>query len=1273
MFEFLQSKSLSISQLTQYLYKYNNQYNAEFLQDVDFEYAKKVADDGNIDYQVLVGQCYYYGSKVKPSKHKAFSYFKKAADSGHSFAQYLVGGLYQNGEGVAKSEGLAFEYYKKAADQKEECAYYDLAKCYLTGIGVEKSIEKAIQYFTLRADYGDKLSIERLIEIFRNVYGPCEINNAEELAEDYLKQLFMIRKKLADEGDARAQNELGEDFENGNGTQISLQEAFKYYFLATQQNNKYGYRNIARCYEKGLGVEKSEETAIEYYKLAIAELPFLFLSYCEILQKLNRYEAVVDYLRLVINSGNLFSERDKAIAYSKLGNCYEHGLGVKKSLVKAFEYYKISFKKEPSIGLEDLARAYENGIGTELSTNQAKLTYSKAIEHYLDEANSGDDDACYFVGMCYLNGLGVEKSIEQSHFYFLLGANNGGACLGALALMYSLKKVQDPTYEKTFYYNHIVASIGSVNALHCLGELYENGHGVCQSYEKALYYYEVASEKGNISAHVDLGRLYSNGTLELNLDKSLFHYKKAGSLGNSYAYYKAGALYENKAEYADAFKCYKLAADQKEILAYYPLAQCYLNGLGVEKSIKNAVHYFRLAVDSNNSSAMNSLADILIHQNTEEIVNSEDSTQQYFNRLLHIYTEESEKGYAEYQAKLAELYDENLDPDSTKTQAVYLYRLAAEQSSRYAEYKLGFCYENGIGLSQSDKKALKHYIHAYEYGACSALDCGRLLRKLGRHQEANEYYKSAIDNPDYRSWNRALACIELGNSYASDLGVEKSEVLAFSYYEKAFQLNSLVAADKLAKAYKNGIGVKQSKELANQVYKLTFETCLEDANTGDDDACYFVGKCYLRGLGIDESMEKALFYFEKGAKNNGSSCLEQLAWLHCFTITPGKSFHYSKIQADLGKAFYQYRVGLFYENGWDVKKSIEQAICYYKKASEKFDSIEGSHLKACLSLARLYREGREIEQSLTQAFFYYKKAADQGSSNACYETAFFYEHGLGTQKSYKQSAYYYRLAAKDRWPEAIYSYAIHLKEGKGTSKLPKMANKFLRQIIDEKIGGRTLIAKAYTQLGDSYEHGKGVRISTELAFECYTKAFEEDNDQAFFLAKAYEQGIGIDQDLEKALELYKAIAKKGDFSSAYRLGLLTRESSLAKACNYFKAAAQGDNFDAILMLAELKKTHGQQLKWKCLGLDRFLKEKLDELNDKARRGDPIYEEFLGILYENGLLVVQSPLLALHCYKSATKHGQLSAYRHLANLYKQGKGINQSNLIARYYYKRAFIS
>lgn len=90
------------------------------------EELKKHAENGYAEAQYALGQCFQYGYEVDPSYSEAMKWYMKGAAQGHKESDEALYGFYN-------------KELERRAKQGETKAQYRLGECYLNGIGVEKN------------------------------------------------------------------------------------------------------------------------------------------------------------------------------------------------------------------------------------------------------------------------------------------------------------------------------------------------------------------------------------------------------------------------------------------------------------------------------------------------------------------------------------------------------------------------------------------------------------------------------------------------------------------------------------------------------------------------------------------------------------------------------------------------------------------------------------------------------------------------------------------------------------------------------------------------------------------------------------------------------------------------------------------------------------------------------------------------------------------------------------------------------------------------------
>jgi TonB family protein len=101
--------------------------------------------------------------------------------------------------------------------------------------------------------------------------GPMEDGQAAYDRGDFVEALAQWRP-LAEQGVARAQNNLGVLYENGKGVPADLNEALKWYRLAAEQNYGGAENNLGLIYALGRGVPRDPVRSYMWFSLAASSL-----------------------------------------------------------------------------------------------------------------------------------------------------------------------------------------------------------------------------------------------------------------------------------------------------------------------------------------------------------------------------------------------------------------------------------------------------------------------------------------------------------------------------------------------------------------------------------------------------------------------------------------------------------------------------------------------------------------------------------------------------------------------------------------------------------------------------------------------------------------------------------------------------------------------------------------------------------------------------------------------------------------------------------------
>ena len=343
-------------------------------------------------------------------------------------------------------------------------------------------------------------------------------NLSESTAEGLLQCKVEWVQKAAEQGFARAQNNLGNMYYNGRGVEQSYAKAAEWVLKAAEQGLAVAQYNLGCMYRDGTGVEQSYAKAAEWVLkaaeqgLAVAQYN-LGCMYRDGTGVERSDEKAVEWVQKA-------AEQGFADAQCDLGYMYSNGRGVEPSDVKAAEWYLKAAKQGLAEAQCKLGVMYENGMGVEQS-------YEKAAEWYLKAAEQGDADAQFWLGCMYEDGTGVEKALKP----YQKTAEQGDAdAQYNLGFMYEYGIGVERSYEKAVEWYRKAAEQGLARAQCNLGNMYFYGRGVEQSYEKAVEWYLKAAEQGDARAQLWLGTMYKHGLgVEQSDEKALEWLQKAAN------------------------------------------------------------------------------------------------------------------------------------------------------------------------------------------------------------------------------------------------------------------------------------------------------------------------------------------------------------------------------------------------------------------------------------------------------------------------------------------------------------------------------------------------------------------------------------------------------------------------------------------------------------------------------------------------------------------------------------------------------------------------
>lgn len=281
---------------------------------------------------------------------------------------------------------------------------------------------------------------------------------------------------------------------------------------------------------------------------------------------------------------------------------------------------------------------------------------------------------------------------------------------------------------------------------------------------------------------------------------------------------------------------------------------------------------------------------------------------------------EEEKSPSKFSDEGDKLYD-----NKEYEKAIELYKKAAALGHIGVLNRLGYMYDNGRGVAQSDTEAVKWYRKGAEAGNANAMNNLGCMYKDGKGVEQNynkaiELYKKSIDA------GNGFAANNLGNIYCNGKGVERNDQEALKWFKKGAELQNDSATANVGHMYHFGYGVGQDYLEAAKWYRKAIEL-------GDAWAMNRLGNLYYSGNGVEWNREEAIKWYKKAAEAGNGTAMFNLGRYYEMDMNDEKeAYNWYLKAADAGNGMAMFALGRLCTN---LKRSDNEVIGWYQKAIDK--------------------------------------------------------------------------------------------------------------------------------------------------------------------------------------------------------------------------------------------------------------------------------------------------------------------------------------------------
>jgi len=449
--------------------------------------------------QKLAAAQFYIGLMMYSAKSykDALVWFRKAAAENDETAQHYLGVMYELGLGIKQDYKQAFVWYEKASDNWDIDAMAALGTSYQFGKGVQRN-DKLAEQFLLKAT--NRKNFFAQYQLYR-------------LYLDSNSTVFNLQKGLdllyhaAQNGDDVSQNFLGATLLKGEIIDKNEEEAIRWYKLAAEQGNMYAQSNLSGYYYEKEDFEEAFKYALESAKQGYTEAE---TSVGDMYAKgegikPDTVQAMYWYQKAAEQGGDPYGQ-------GKLGFIYYYGrTGIPVDYKKALFWFTKSASQNNVVGLRGLASAYEYGKGV-------KQDRKKALQLLVEEQK-----------------IEVSKKIINGTKLFI----------AILAQDLGNEYFQKKDYKAALGFFQKAAENGNKNGYHNLAHMYRNGFGVKKDIWQAIDFYERSS---TCASNLELGAIYHSGRdFERNFTKAMEYFLKAANDGESedaqHAQFNVGIMY----------------------------------------------------------------------------------------------------------------------------------------------------------------------------------------------------------------------------------------------------------------------------------------------------------------------------------------------------------------------------------------------------------------------------------------------------------------------------------------------------------------------------------------------------------------------------------------------------------------------------------------------------------------------------------------------------------------------------------------------------------
>ncbi len=498
--------------------------------------------------------------------------------------------------------------------------------------------------------------------------------------------------------------------------------------------------------------------------------------------------------------------------------------------------------------------------------------------------------------------------------------------------------------------------------------------------------------------------------------------------------------------------------------------------------------------------------------------------------------------------------------------AFQLYARAGRTGLAEAEYRVGRCYLDGVGVPPNRTEGIRWLERAAHHGHVEAQSQLAVIYPHGTAGERMPDPKSAaslfdvsdIAGPDYvTAMRRARVAAEAGSGEAqavlafilssgprdmrdldeADLWYERSAAAGCpqGMLGHALALNRKGGDETVQREVAVQLGKAAEAGLPTALYLLgVMSECGLGVTRNEGDAAEFYrraaekghrsgqarwGKALMHGIGVDANPSDGETWLRRAALAGDPEAAAALGDLHATggNLPPNhaEAASWFRRAAEAGHKGAARSLGLLYFAGAGIPRDPERGMQWLRISAAAGDG------RARAELGNLVLTGMGEEDDRIRIYKGFERAAASGDPVAAYNCAVCLSHGIGAARDDREAALWLRKAA-DRVLDALFWYGRVLVEGRGVDRDLAEGRRWIARAAE--VG----MVDAQVALGEMMLTGTGGACDPPGALALFEKAAANGHLAAMFaIGVVYGGGHGVPANHGAAQHWFRAAAEHG--------------------------------------------------------------------------------------------------------------------------------------------------